>query len=94
MSFFSDIIIKWYSKHKRNLPWRNTKNPYKIWISEIILQQTKVNQGLPYYSKFIKKFPNFSVLANANEEEVMKLWQLSTTSLMRSTTRLLICSIR
>ena len=75
MNFFSDIIIKWYSKHKRNLPWRNTKNPYKIWISEIILQQTKVNQGLPYYSKFIKKFPNFSVLANANEEEVMKLWQ-------------------
>ena len=75
MSFFSDIIIKWYSKHKRNLPWRNTKNPYKIWISEIILQQTKVDQGLPYYIKFIKKFPNFSILANANEEEVMKLWQ-------------------
>ena len=75
MSFFSDTIIKWYSKHKRNLPWRNTKNPYKIWISEIILQQTKVDQGLPYYIKFIKKFPNFSILANANEEEVMKLWQ-------------------
>ena len=75
MSFFSDTIIKWYSKHKRNLPWRNTKNPYKIWISEIILQQTKVDQGLPYYIKFIKKFPNFSILANANEEQVLKLWQ-------------------
>ena len=60
MNFFSDIIIKWYSKHKRNLPWRNTKNPYEIWISEIILQQTKVDQGLPYYIKFIK----FKILQN------------------------------
>ena len=75
MNFFSDIIVEWYSKHKRNLPWRNTKDPYKIWISEIILQQTQVNQGLPYYKKFIKTFPNFSVLANANEEKVLKLWQ-------------------
>ena len=75
MNFFSDIIVEWYSKHKRSLPWRNTKDPYKIWISEIILQQTQVNQGLPYYKKFIKTFPNFSVLANANEEKVLKLWQ-------------------
>ena len=75
MNFFSDIIVEWYSKHKRNLPWRYTKDPYKIWISEIILQQTQVKQGLPYYKKFIKTFPNFSVLANANEEKILKLWQ-------------------
>jgi adenine-specific DNA glycosylase len=62
---FSLKLIKWYSENKRNLPWRETKNPYKIWISEIILQQTKVDQGLPYYLKFIKKFPNLHDLAKA-----------------------------
>ena len=75
MDFFSSKIIKWYSQHKRELPWRNTKDPYKIWLSEIILQQTQVKQGLPYYQKFIKTFPRVSELANANEEEVLKLWQ-------------------
>jgi A/G-specific adenine glycosylase len=75
MDFFSSKIIEWYSQHKRELPWRNTKDPYKIWLSEIILQQTQVKQGLPYYQKFIKTFPSVSELANANEEEVMKLWQ-------------------
>jgi len=75
MDFFSSKIIKWYSQHKRELPWRNTKDPYKIWLSEIILQQTQVKQGLPYYQKFIKTFPNVSALANANEEQVLKLWQ-------------------
>ena len=63
------------SKQKRELPWRNTKDPYKIWLSEIILQQTQVNQGLPYYQKFIKTFPSVSELANADEEKVLKLWQ-------------------
>ena len=75
MDFFSSKIIKWYSQHKRELPWRNTNDPYKIWLSEIILQQTQVKQGLPYYQKFIKTFPSVSELANANEEEVLKLWQ-------------------
>lgn len=75
MDFFSSKIIEWYSQHKRELPWRNTKDPYKIWLSEIILQQTQVKQGLPYYQKFIKTFPSVSELANANEEEVLKLWQ-------------------
>ncbi|MBL6662889.1 MAG: A/G-specific adenine glycosylase [Flavobacteriales bacterium] len=75
MDFFSSKIIKWYSQHKRELPWRNTKDPYKIWLSEIILQQTQVKQGLPYYQKFIKTFPSVSELANANEEQVLKLWQ-------------------
>ena len=75
MDFFSSKIIKWYSQHKRELPWRNTKDPYKIWLSEIILQQTQVKQGLPYYQKFIKTYPSVSELANANEEDVLKLWQ-------------------
>ena len=75
MDFFSSKIIKWYSQHKRELPWRNTKDPYKIWLSEIILQQTQVKQGLPYYQKFINTFPSVSKLANANEEDVLKLWQ-------------------
>ena len=72
---FSLKLIKWYSENKRNLPWRESKSPYKIWISEIILQQTKVDQGLPYYLKFIKKFPNVHDLAIANENMVLKLWQ-------------------
>jgi A/G-specific adenine glycosylase len=72
---FSEEIINWYNLNKRDLPWRNTKNPYKIWLSEIILQQTKVAQGLPYYQKFCQTFPNVQQLANAKEEEVLKLWQ-------------------
>ena len=59
----SNHIIKWYEKNKRNLPWRKTKDPYKIWISEIILQQTKVKQGTPYYYKFIENFPTIKDLA-------------------------------
>ncbi|MCL4123390.1 UNVERIFIED_CONTAM: hypothetical protein GTU68_027811 [Idotea baltica] len=72
---FTNILIKWYSQNKRDLPWRNTENPYFIWLSEIILQQTRVNQGLSYYEKFITTFPTVSHLANANEESVLKLWQ-------------------
>ncbi|MGY8950807.1 MAG: A/G-specific adenine glycosylase [Flavobacteriales bacterium] len=72
---FSETIIKWYNKNKRELPWRNTVNPYKIWISEIILQQTKVVQGLPYYNRFISEFPTVTDLANATEDEVLNLWQ-------------------
>ena len=72
---FSQEIINWYNFNKRDLPWRNTTDPYKIWLSEIILQQTKVEQGLPYYLKFCKKFPDIQSLANAKEEEILKLWQ-------------------
>ena len=72
---FSLQIIKWYLVNKRDLPWRMTKDPYHIWISEIILQQTRVDQGLPYYFRFSEKFPNVASLANADEEEVLKLWQ-------------------
>ena len=72
---FSQQILEWYSKNKRSLPWRNSKNPYKIWLSEIILQQTRVEQGLPYFKEFIAKFPKIELLAKASEDEVLKLWQ-------------------
>jgi A/G-specific adenine glycosylase len=72
---FRKELINWYSNHKRELPWRNTENPYYIWLSEIILQQTQVNQGLPYYKAFVKQYPSVFDLANASEEAVLKLWQ-------------------
>lgn len=74
-TYFSKNLISWYLHNKRELPWRNTKDPYKIWLSEIILQQTRVAQGMPYYLKFIKTFPTVQALANAPENEVLKLWQ-------------------
>ena len=72
---FSTKIISWYNKNKRALPWRNTCDPYKIWISEIILQQTRVEQGTNYYLRFIKRFPDIQTLAKATEEDVLKSWQ-------------------
>ncbi len=68
-------IITWYLQHKRDLPWRNTTNPYPIWLSEIILQQTRVEQGLPYYQKFLQHYPTVSDLALADDDDVFKLWQ-------------------
>ncbi|WP_034060827.1 A/G-specific adenine glycosylase [Lacinutrix jangbogonensis] len=68
-------LIAWYSINKRDLPWRNTNNPYFIWLSEIILQQTQVAQGLPYYLSFTSKFPTVFDLAKAEESQVLKLWQ-------------------
>src|SRR5690348_16433343 len=73
--FFSTRIIAWYSTHHRNLPWRRTRDPYRIWLSEIILQQTRVAQGLPYYEKFVKVFPTVFALANAATQDVLRLWQ-------------------
>ena len=72
---FSNKLIKWYHLNKRDLPWRNTTNAYYIWLSEIILQQTRVDQGLPYYLNFIKAFPTIDKLACAKEDNVLKLWQ-------------------
>lgn len=72
---FAKRLIDWYLCNKRDLPWRNTKDPYQIWLSEIILQQTRVEQGKPYYFKFLEAYPNIVALANASEEEVLKLWQ-------------------
>ena len=68
-------LINWYSVNKRDLPWRNTTDPYFIWLSEIILQQTQVAQGLPYYVAFTTKFPTVFDLAKAEESQVLKLWQ-------------------
>jgi A/G-specific adenine glycosylase len=68
-------LTHWYSANKRDLPWRRTTNPYFIWLSEIILQQTKVEQGLPYYEAFVTNFPTIFDLASANESDVLKLWQ-------------------
>ena len=72
---FSKKILLWYYENKRVLPWRSTTDPYKIWLSEIMLQQTRVAQGLPYYEKFVAAFPSVFDLADATEEKVLKLWQ-------------------
>ena len=75
MSEFADKLIGWYEENKRDLPWRDTKDPYRIWISEIILQQTRVAQGYDYFVRFMKRFPDVFTLAEAEEDEVMKYWQ-------------------
>mgnify|MGYP005847875481 CR=1 FL=1 len=72
---FSNSLIDWYLQNKRDLPWRNSTNPYEIWLSEIMLQQTRVAQGLPYFKAFVAAFPTVFDLAAASEEEVLKLWQ-------------------
>ncbi len=72
---FSNLLIHWYLQNKRDLPWRNTTDPYAIWLSEIMLQQTRVSQGMPYFFSFTKAFPTVFDLAKADEEQVLKLWQ-------------------
>lgn len=72
---FSSTIVQWYQTHKRDLPWRNSTDPYVIWLSEIMLQQTRVAQGLPYFIKFTQAFPSVHDLAKAEEDQVLKLWQ-------------------
>lgn len=75
MSTFSKKITHWYKQNKRELPWRKTQNPYLIWVSEIILQQTRVAQGYDYYERFVERFPNYQSLAQAPEKEVLNYWQ-------------------
>ncbi len=72
---FTNLLIEWYLQKKRDLPWRNTTNPYPIWLSEIILQQTRVAQGMPYFYAFLESFPTVKELAIADEQQVLKLWQ-------------------
>lgn len=74
-SLIHNRLSQWYEQHHRALPWRETQDPYSIWVSEIILQQTRVNQGLEYYLRFINRFPDVVTLANAEESEVLRYWQ-------------------
>ncbi|MCR9286527.1 MAG: A/G-specific adenine glycosylase [Bacteroidetes bacterium] len=73
--FFTKKLMEWFSQNHRPLPWKGEKNPYYVWLSEIILQQTRVEQGLPYFEKFKSTYPTVAGLANAPEDEVMKLWE-------------------
>lgn len=75
MSRLSSILLDWYKHNKRDLPWRNTTDPYFIWLSEVILQQTRVDQGYNYYIRFVERYPTVLDLAQAEEDEVLKLWQ-------------------
>jgi len=71
---FQKALLRWFARHRRDLPWRHTPTPYRVWISEILLQQTRVRTALPYYERFIKRFPNLRSLARASEPEVLELW--------------------
>ena len=73
--FYSKSLVNWYKEHRRDLPWRRSSDPYIIWISEIILQQTRVAQGLDYFNRFIARFPDVRALAAASEDEVLRYWQ-------------------
>jgi A/G-specific adenine glycosylase len=75
MDEFVVTLRQWYLENRRDLPWRNTRDPYPIWLSEIILQQTRVNQGLPYYNRFLETFPTVQDLANAPQDKIMRIWQ-------------------
>ncbi len=74
-SFFAQSLIRWFKANARDLPWRHTTDPYAIWVSEVILQQTRVKQGLPYYHKFLETFPTVAHLAAAEQSEVLRVWQ-------------------
>jgi len=73
--FFAAQLLAWYHIHHRDLPWRHTRDPHLIWLSEVILQQTRVAQGLPYFERFAAAYPTIQALAAAPEDEVLKLWQ-------------------
>ncbi|ALS24231.1 MULTISPECIES: A/G-specific adenine glycosylase [Paenibacillus] len=73
--YFSAELMSWYKRHKRDLPWRRSRNPYHIWVSEIMLQQTRVDTVIPYFERFMDKFPTIEALAEAPEEEVLKAWE-------------------
>ena len=75
MTQIQSILLQWYNENKRDLPWRDSPSPYQVWISEIILQQTRVSQGYDYYVRFTQKWPTIADLAQASEEEVLKMWQ-------------------
>lgn len=72
---FTSTLLSWYQQNKRDLPWRKSKDPYRIWLAEIILQQTRVAQGLPYYTSFINAYPRIEDLAKADEDQILRMWQ-------------------
>src|SRR5271167_3118207 len=74
LSKFRARMLSWFAEGKRDLPWRRTRDPYCIWLSEIMLQQTRVAAVIPYYERFLKRFPDAQALAAASEEEVLTLW--------------------
>lgn len=94
---FSKLLLQWYLQHKRDLPWRETTDAYLIWLSEIMLQQTRVAQGMPYYFAFTQAFPTVAGLANADEEEVLRLWQglgyYSRARNMHTTARIIVSEL-
>ena len=75
MNIIQDTLINWFDTNRRDLPWRHNPTPYQVWLSEVILQQTRVNQGMDYYLRFIERWPTVTDLAKASEEEVLKMWQ-------------------
>jgi len=72
---FNKKLLRWFHYHRRPFPWRENNNPYNVWLSEIILQQTRAAQGLPYYQKFVNAFPKIDYLAKAGQDDILKLWQ-------------------
>ena len=72
---FRKQLVQWFNREKRDLPWRHTTDPYKIWVSEVMLQQTRVDTVIPYYNRFIEKFPKPETFAYAPEEEILKMWE-------------------
>ena len=75
MNAFSQAILHWYAENGRDLPWRRTRDPYAVWLSEIILQQTRIAQGTAYWERFMQRFPTVQALANASEDQVLRLWE-------------------
>ena len=75
MNILQDTLLKWFDVNRRDLPWRHNPTPYEVWLSEVILQQTRVSQGMDYYLRFIERWPTVVDLAEASEEEVLKMWQ-------------------
>ena len=69
------LLIEWYRRHQRRLPWRETDDPYRIWVSEVMLQQTQVQTVIPYYQKFLQHFPDVKKLANSNLQRILKAWE-------------------
>ena len=72
---FASALLRWYAQHGRDLPWRHTTDPYPIWLSEVILQQTRIEQGRDYWHRFMEQYPTVEHLADASEDEVLRLWQ-------------------